>query len=117
MAANCIFCKIGAGEIKGDIADHNDELFVLRDIHPQAPVHLLVIPLEHIASIADVPDGDAAFMGRMVAMANRAARKAGIDKKGYRLVVNCREEGGQTVDHLHVHVLGGKQMGGDMTGT
>lgn len=113
---DCIFCKIGKGEIKGDIVDRDERLFVLKDINPQAPVHLLVMPFEHIASVADITESRADLIGRMVLMANRAAAKAGLSGKGYRLVINCGKEGGQTVAHLHMHVLGGRQMGGNMTG-
>jgi histidine triad (HIT) family protein len=113
---DCIFCKIGRGEIKGEIVERDDRLFVLKDIHPQAPVHLLVMPFEHIASADQLDASRVELAGRMVLMANRAAAKAGVAKSGYRLVVNCGKEGGQTVGHLHMHVLGGRQMGGDMTG-
>ncbi len=114
MAGDCIFCKIGKGEMKGDIVDRDAQVFVLRDIHPQAPVHLLVMPFKHIASIADVGEADAPVVTRMVLMANKVAAREGIAQRGYRLAVNCRDEGGQTVGHLHMHVLGGRQLTGHL---
>ena len=112
MAGDCIFCKIGSGEIKSDILDRDEKLFVLRDINPQAPVHLLVIPFEHIPSLADIGESQADLISRMVLMANKAAIQQGVAEKGYRLAINCREEGGQTVGHLHMHLLGGRQLSG-----
>ncbi len=111
---DCIFCKIGAGQVQGEIVDRDDRLFVLKDISPQAPVHLLVIPFEHIASIDQIDSSGADLAARMVLMANRAAAKAGVAKTGYRLTINCGQEGGQSVGHLHVHVLGGRQLSGKM---
>lgn len=114
MTNDCIFCKIGKGEIKGDFVDRDGEVFVLRDIHPQAPVHLLVMPFKHIPSIADIGDGDTPLVARMVLMANKVAAREGVAQRGYRLAINCRSEGGQTVDHLHMHVLGGRQLSGKL---
>ncbi len=110
----CLFCKIGKGEIKGDILSRDTEMFVLRDIHPQAPVHQLVIPFEHIPSVANLSTKQAPLLGRMASMANEMARKAGLTERGYRLVLNCGPEGGQTVPHLHLHLLGGRQLQGGM---
>ena len=114
MAESCIFCKIGRGEVEGDVVDRDDRLFILRDISPQAPVHLLIIPFEHVPSVADVDEGNADLIGRMVLMANEAAIKEGVAETGYRLSINCRQEGGQTVDHLHLHLLGGRQLSGSL---
>ncbi|MBM4405585.1 MAG: histidine triad nucleotide-binding protein [Chloroflexi bacterium] len=114
MPADCIFCKIATGEIKSEMVDRDEKVFVIKDIHPQAPVHLLVIPFEHIASVAEIMKGKADLIGRMTLMANKAAADAGIAGKGYRLTINCGGEGGQTVGHLHMHVLGGRQMRGGM---
>ncbi len=114
MAADCIFCKIASGEIQGDVLDHDDKVLVLRDISPQAPVHLLVMPFEHIASVADLDDSSADLVGRMVAMANRMAVREGVAERGYRLTINCGEEGGQSVGHLHMHLLGGRQLTGTL---
>ena len=113
MANDCIFCKIGKGEIQGDVLDHDDRLFLLRDINPQAPVHLLIIPFEHVETVADVSPGSD-LVARMAAMANAAASKEGLAGRGYRLVINTGHEGAQSVDHLHMHVLGGRLLSGQM---
>jgi len=114
MADDCLFCKIASGEIQGDVVDHDDKVLVLRDINPQAPVHLLVLPFEHIQSVADIDESNADLIGRMTLMANQAAANEGIAEKGYRLALNCGHEGGQSVDHLHMHVLGGRQLTGQL---
>ena len=114
MASDCIFCKIGSGEIEGDVLDHDDRVLVLRDMSPQAPLHLLIMPFEHIATVADLDDSHAYLVGRMVSMANRMAVQEGVAERGYRLAINCREEGGQSVDHLHMHLLGGRQLSGTL---
>ena len=110
MSPECLFCRIVAGEIPAAKV-HEDELIVaIRDLHPQAPVHLLLIPREHIASALDLTDDDAPLAGRLMAAAARLARSEGIADGGYRLVVNAGPDGGQTVGHLHVHLLGGRSM-------
>ena len=114
MTVDCIFCKIGRREIEGDIVDHDDHVFVVRDISPQAPVHLLVVPYEHLGSLTEINEGNAGLMERMVLMANRAARLEGVAESGYRLAVNCGKEGAQSVGHLHMHVLGGRQLSGQL---
>ena len=110
MSDDCIFCKIGSGEMKGEVLDHDDKTLVLKDINPQAPVHLLIMPFQHIPSVADLGEGDGELISRMVLMANKAAAQQGVAEKGYRLSINCRQEGGQTVGHLHMHLLGGRQL-------
>lgn len=110
MAAT-VFSKIIAGEIPATILYDDDEILAFRDIAPQAPTHVLVIPKREIPTVADCEEGDATLLGRMILVANRIAREEGIDEKGYRLVVNCRDEGGQEVPHLHIHLLGGRAMG------
>jgi histidine triad (HIT) family protein len=112
MASDCIFCKIGSGEVQGDVLDHDDKVLVLRDINPQAPVHLLIMPFEHVATVADLDDSHADLVGRMVSMANQMAVREGLIERGYRLAINCGKEGGQSVDHLHMHLLGGRQLSG-----
>jgi histidine triad (HIT) family protein len=114
MAEDCIFCKIASGETPGDVLDHDDKVLVLRDINPQAPVHLLVVPFEHVASVAGLDDSSADLVGRMVAMANRMAVQEGVADRGYRLAINCGNEGGQSVGHLHMHLLGGRQLTGTL---
>ncbi|MSQ25498.1 MAG: histidine triad nucleotide-binding protein [Dehalococcoidia bacterium] len=114
MSETCIFCKIASGEVKGEILEMDEEVVALRDIHPQAPVHVLVMPVKHIESVAALTEGDAHVLGRMALMAQRVARREGVAESGYRLVVNQGEHGGQTVAHLHMHLLGGRQLRGGM---
>ena len=109
---DCIFCRIISGDIKSDILYRDDLLVAFRDINPKAPVHLLIVPRKHIACLADVEDDELPMLGHLMAAANRLAREAGIADKGYRLVVNCGPDGGQEVAHLHLHLLGGRQMRG-----
>ena len=103
-----VFCKILGGELKGDFVHRDDEFIVIRDIHPQAPVHLLVIPVAHAGGIGDVNDD--ARLGRMVRLAHEVAAKQGLEK-GYRIIVNEGEHGGKLVPHLHLHLLGGRRLG------
>lgn len=103
---DCIFCKIAAGKIPSRKVYEDDELFVFHDIAPWAPVHFLVIPKAHIATMYDTGDEHAAMMGRMMALAPRLAREQGV-VNGFRIVVNTGRDGGQEVQHLHMHVMGG----------
>ncbi len=111
---DCIFCKIAGGEVQGDVLHRDDKALVLRDINPQAPTHLLVLPIEHLGTVMEINESNASLMGHMVLLANRMARQEGLADKGYRLAINCGEEGGQTVGHLHMHVLGGRQLSGQL---
>jgi len=111
---NCVFCKIAAGEIPGEILYQDEEVIAFRDIEPLAPVHLLIIPKRHIPSLTHLSDTDAPLIGHMVIIANQLARDEGIDGSGYRLVINCGEHGGQIVPHLHMHLLGGKRLSDSM---
>lgn len=109
---NCIFCKIAAGEIPSTAVFANDELYAFSDIHPKAPVHLLIIPKDHVMrSIAEMSDDQEALVGRMVGVAKRLAEEQGVAPDGYRLVFNVRHHGGQEVDHVHLHLLGGQPLG------
>ena len=108
---DCIFCRIISGEIQSDILYQDDKAVAFRDVNPKAPVHLLVVPRKHIESVAELTEDETPISGHLVAVANRLAREAGISEKGYRLVVNCGPDGGQLVPHLHLHLLGGRQMG------
>ncbi|MCK4368629.1 MAG: histidine triad nucleotide-binding protein [Dehalococcoidales bacterium] len=106
----CIFCQIVSGRIPSDIVYQDEEVIAFRDIKPQAPVHLIIIPRKHILSLAHLSEVDSALVGRMVAIANQLAKKEGAAQNGYRLVINCGEQGGQLVPHLHMHLLGGRGL-------
>jgi histidine triad (HIT) family protein len=103
---NCIFCKIVAGQIPARKVHEDDDLLVFHDIHPWAPVHLLIVPKRHIASMVEVVDADAALLGKMMALAPRLMRELGVTQ-GFRQVINTGVDGGQEVYHLHMHVIGG----------
>ena len=107
---DCLFCKIVAGAIPTQPLHETADVLAFADIHPQAPVHVLVIPKRHIGSHAHALPEDAGLLGTLLAEAGEIARAQGLDR-GYRLVVNTGQDGGQTVDHLHVHLLGGRPMG------
>jgi histidine triad (HIT) family protein len=108
MADSCIFCKIARGEIPAQMVVNSKEIAAFRDLNPQAPVHILIIPKKHIASLDDASDSE--LLGRMIAMAAAIARQEKIAKTGYRTVINTGRDGGQSVDHLHIHLLGGRAM-------
>ena len=112
MADDCIFCKIRDGGIPADILHRDDHCFVIRDIAPKAPVHLLVIPNLHIESLRGLSGAGREAIGGMYAAAGQMAAAEGVGSSGYRLVVNQGRDADQTVDHLHLHVLGGKPLGG-----
>ena len=114
MASDCIFCKIASGELPSEKLHQGNGVFVIADINPQAPVHLLVIPVQHIDSIAEIRDDNAFLIESMGLMAKCAAEAAGVAESGYRLVVNTGKNGGQSVPHLHMHLLAGHQLSGQM---
>ena len=105
---DCLFCRIGRHEIPAAIVREDDELLAFRDIAPRAPTHILVIPKRHIASAGDLADADAELAGRLLLAAAAIARDEGIADAGYRIVTNVGRWGGQTVDHLHLHLMGGR---------
>lgn len=108
---DCIFCKIVAGEIPADIVYEDDAVVAFRDLSPQAPTHVLVIPRRHIATINDLEtEEDEKVVGRMYRAARAIAVAEGLAETGYRTVMNCNEDGGQTVFHIHLHLLGGRPM-------
>lgn len=107
---NCLFCKIAKGEIPATVVFEDDDIMAFRDIRPQAPTHLLVIPKRHIATINDTADTDAQLLGNMVLRAKKLAECEGFSDIGYRLVFNINSGGGQEVYHIHLHLLGGRQM-------
>jgi histidine triad (HIT) family protein len=106
----CIFCKIVAGEIPSDFIYEDEEFIAFRDIQPQAPVHILIVPREHIASVNELSEKNTLFIGRLILLAKRLAEKENIAQSGYRLVINCGSEGGQIVPHLHLHLIGGAKL-------
>ena len=108
--SDCLFCAIAAGEIPADLVHDDDEIVAFRDITPQAPVHVLVIPRAHHANAAELAGADAALAGRLLAVAGQVATREGIADSGYRLVTNTGEGAGQSVPHVHVHVLGGRPL-------
>jgi len=110
MQEDCIFCKIVAGEIPAEVVLENQDVVVFRDLTPQAPVHLLAIPRQHIASINDLQVADAAQVGNLFLAAKSAAAQEGIAEQGYRTVMNCGTGAGQTVFHIHLHILGGRPL-------
>ena len=110
MSENCLFCKIISKDIPADIVYEDDKVLAFRDINPQAPVHILVIPHQHIATINDATENEQELLGYMMLVAARIASDNGVDESGYRLVVNCNEQGGQTVFHIHLHILAGRQL-------
>ena len=108
--ASCLFCKMINGEIKPDIVYENDAVLAFRDINPQAPVHVLVVPKKHIATLNDLQPEHDVLVGELYLAAKRVAEHTGIAESGYRTVMNCNEAAGQSVFHLHLHVLGGRRM-------
>ena len=109
---DCIFCQIVAGEIPSTIVYQDERVIAFRDINPQAPVHLLIIPRRHIPSLTHLSEADSPLIGHMVNTANQMAKREGVFETGYRLVVNSGEEGGELVPHLHMHLLGGRRLSG-----
>lgn len=108
MATDCLFCRIARKEIPATIVAENEFCVAFRDINAQAPVHVLVVPREHVASLNDMTDPS--ILGRMYTLAAQVAKAEGISGRGYRVVINTNDDGGQTVFHLHLHILGGRRM-------
>jgi histidine triad (HIT) family protein len=109
MPGDCLFCRIVAGEVPATKLHEDDLVIAIRDISPKAPTHVLVLPVAHIASAADLTDDDGPLLGRLFSVAARLARNEGL-VGGWRLVTNVGPDGGQSVDHLHLHLLGGRRM-------
>lgn len=110
MADGCIFCRLVEGEIPAKFVFEDEDLVAFHDVDPKAPVHVLVIPKRHIASVGSLVEEDTALAGRLVLAGARAARETGIDDGGYRLVLNTGGDAGQSVAHIHMHVLGGRHL-------
>ena len=106
--ADCLFCKMVSGEIRPELVYENDRIMAFRDINPQAPVHVLVIPKQHIPTVDALTDPGLA--GEILIAARDIAASEGLPERGYRIVINCNSDGGQDVFHLHLHVLGGRQL-------
>ncbi len=107
---NCIFCKIIQGDIPSQKVYEDDLVMAFNDISPQAPVHILIIPKEHYSNILEVEESQKELIGHIFMIAKKIAREMGIHEKGFRIVMNCNRDGGQTVFHLHFHLLAGRQM-------
>ena len=108
---DCLFCKIISGEIKGNIVHQDERVVAFRDINPQAPMHVLIVPRRHISSLNALQPSDDGIVGEMVRRAAAIAKEHGHAEAGYRTVFNCNADAGQTVFHVHLHVLGGRSMG------
>ncbi|MFQ5515674.1 MAG: histidine triad nucleotide-binding protein [Myxococcota bacterium] len=108
---DCLFCKIGAGEIPASIVFENDRILAFEDINPQAPTHVQIIPRKHIPSTLEIAEGDRELLGEMVQVAARLARERGVAEEGFRLAMNTGPAAGQSVYHLHLHLLGGRSFG------
>jgi len=111
---NCIFCKIAAGIIPSSKIFEDDRVFAFRDIHPQAPTHILIIPKKHYADLYELDLSDQHLMGYLLHIAAELARKETIEQKGYRIAINSGPEGGQVVQHIHLHLLGGRELAGEL---
>ncbi len=107
---DCVFCKIARGEIPAKILYRDDEVFAFPDINPITPVHILVLSVKHIVSLAQMTDAETSLVGKMVSVANRLAREQGIAQSGYRLTINSGADAGQLVPHLHIHLMGGRHL-------
>jgi histidine triad (HIT) family protein len=109
--SDCVFCKILSGAIPAKKLYEDDEVAAFFDIEPQAPVHFLVVPRKHIGNLMEAEESDTALLGKLLLTAQRLAKEQGCGERGARFVINCKSDGLQSVDHLHVHVLGGRKMG------
>ena len=109
-ATNCLFCRIVNSELDADIVFENETVVAFRDINPKAPTHVLIVPRKHVATINDLEDGDASTVGEMFLAAKAIAAAEGLAEPGYRVVMNCNEGAGQSVFHIHLHLLGGRGL-------
>lgn len=110
LSDRCLFCRVVEGAIPSTRVYETGEVLGFRDIHPQAPVHVLFIPKKHIEGVHHITEANKDSITSLIFAANQVAKELSVDQGGYRLVINCRKDGGQTVDHLHVHLLGGRAM-------
>ncbi len=107
---DCIFCKIAQGEIPSDIVYEDDKIIAFKDLNPQSPMHILVIPKKHIESTNYIDEENSYIIGHIFVVINKLVKEFGVDEEGYRIVSNCGENGGQTVPHIHFHLLAGRQL-------
>ncbi len=107
---DCLFCKIINKQIPSTIIYKDDKALAFKDVNPQAPVHILIIPLKHISTVPDIEPQDNELVGHLFQVANKIARQRGVHEKGFRLVMNCNKEAGQTIYHIHLHLLAGRPM-------
>lgn len=108
--SDCLFCRMVKGEIKPDVVYEDEDVLAFRDLNPQAPLHVLVIPKLHLATLNDLDETHAALMGKLFLAARKVAEQEGLAERGYRTVINCNAEAGQSVYHVHLHVLAGRAM-------
>ncbi|HCT41597.1 MAG TPA: histidine triad nucleotide-binding protein [Moraxellaceae bacterium] len=108
---DCIFCKVAAHDVPARTVFENERLIAFHDLFPQAPTHILIIPKNHYTTLNDVPASDSALLGEMMSTATQIAKEIGVDESGYRVVMNCNKDGGQSVYHIHLHLLAGRQLG------
>lgn len=108
---DCLFCGIASGDVSGDLVHQDDDVVAFRDINPQAPTHILIIPREHIPSVDDLEPGHAELVGKLCLVARDLARDEGVAEDGYRLVMNTGRGAGQSVFHIHLHLIGGRKLG------
>lgn len=111
---SCIFCKIGQKEIKSEVLFEDGEIIAFKDAHPMAPFHALVIPKKHIKSVTEVQEEDAELLGKLIMAAKKLAEEAGIAQDGYKLLIRAGSHGGQEIDHLHLHLIGGAPLSEDI---
>ena len=114
MAEECLFCRIVAGKIPSNIVYQDEDFLAFRDIEPQAPTHVIVIPKTHITSLAELAEEQQELIGRLIILAQKLAEEEGIAKSGYRLAINCGPEGGQVIPHLHFHLIGGRKLSDEL---
>ncbi len=108
--ADCIFCKIASKEIPAELLYDDEKIVAFKDVNPQAPEHIIIIPKTHIEKVSDITEDNKHIVGELILAATKIARQLNIEKTGYRLVINCNEHGGQAVFHIHLHLLGGRQL-------
>jgi len=108
---DCLFCKITHREIQAEFVYEDEDFVAFHDIKPRAPVHILIVPKKHIPTMNDITAEDSSLLGRLMLTAKAVAEKTGVASSGYRLIINCGKDGGQVIDHLHLHVLGGTTIG------